>query len=107
MKYRKGDVVSLNATVLHNLRDGDGYLYVEIEGALSQVSVDPTKAHLVSTRIEVGDIVNFGGVSAWNGSSVVAISDGKAWIRSKSDYDAVCDIGELTRSDTPKLEAAE
>lgn len=117
MKYRKGDVVSLTATVLHNFREGDGYLYVDIDGAFSNTNVDPSKVELVSPRIEVGDIVDAGDAySLWIGATVVAIFDGRAWIHSKGGSDAVRYISELSRIDAdpdtapevaPNPEAAE
>ncbi|MFG1462310.1 hypothetical protein V5F77_05365 [Xanthobacter sp. DSM 24535] len=108
MKYRKGDVVSLTATVKMDCRDGDAYVFLSGDGYYADFSIPPEATSAVRYKIEVGDIVIDGVMEG----AVVAISGDLAWTRTTTGRDIVLPIAGLMRAPAkthalPLLEAAE
>jgi len=89
IKFRAGDVVSVQGTVTYNYaeEDGDdGHVHVEIPGAIrSDAYIKPQMLTVVQQTIVIGDLVKFtvpvpGEEPCSMDGRVLAISDGHAWI---------------------------
>ncbi len=90
IKFRKGDIVSLQAMVRHDFKDGDEDVTIDIPGSLRNDNwIKPQFVTLVQQKIEVGDKVSFNlnpnlnptqMADAIRVGQVLAISNDHAWI---------------------------
>ena len=86
MKYRKGDKVSIVGTVKHTPDDGER-VFIELPDYHSDIWINQESVKLVQANFEVGDKCRWDGLDKcrWDGliadcATVLAISDGHAWI---------------------------
>lgn len=91
IKFRKGDVVSLQAVVRHDFAEGDDDVTVDIDGALrSDNWVKLQFVTIVRQKIEVGDRVEFhadpSDAETYHCGNVLAICNDHAWIDSGAEY---------------------
>jgi len=87
MNYRKGDKVSVLGIVKHNQNE-DKNIFVDVIGSHETLWLEPKDMTLVAPMFEVGDECQWGGTGESLGiGTVLAISDGHAWIdRGGGDY---------------------
>ena len=81
MKYRKGDKVSIVGIIKHTPDDDADRIFIAVPDYHADIWVSQKVVTLVQADFEVGDKCQWGGTGECLGSgTVLAISDGHAWI---------------------------
>lgn len=100
IKFRKGDIVSIQGTVQFNQEPEDDHIKVEIPDAIGNpVWVKPEAATVVRQKIDVGDMIWTDSLGKELPGKVISIHAGSAWI----DVDGVMYtyfIGSLKRAES-------
>ena len=90
--YRKGDKVSLLATVRYD-QNGDGYVHLEIDGHHSGAVLRPELLTLVAPRIDPGERVRW--TNGFTGEAI-ASHNGSLWVLTEDGRYVVWPATEVT-----------
>lgn len=94
MNYRKGDIVSVLATVKHDADDSKERLFLDVNGSHETLWLKPHEVTLVAPNFQVGD-----GVIWEDGlGEILAISGDHAWIEYGNGNYCTRMLGSIKRS---------
>lgn len=96
IKFRKGDVVSVKATVRMDFYGkDDDYVYLDVPGHYNGISLKPERVDLVKPALEHGDTVQVpcsipGDPRPSLTAKVMAVADDMVWVQSENgSFDTV------------------
>lgn len=99
--FRKGDKVSVTATVKYRYDDGNvGDVYLDIDGHYQSISIPASKLTLVQANFQVGDWVKWG--DGLKSGQILALNESLAWVRCyQTAIHDTLHIGTIVHDDAP------